>query len=100
MELGPVQLLVIGFDHADFRGEIAAELAQLAVRADAPRSWSSPKRRRQRGSERGGAIGDEQQPAHGDLVDRHAPTLPVDRVPGERRGQRYGNGRLCNKRPR
>ena len=30
MELGPVQLLVIGFDHADFRGEIAAELVRLS----------------------------------------------------------------------
>ena len=30
MELGPVQLLVIGFDHPDFRGEIAAELARLS----------------------------------------------------------------------
>ena len=29
MELGPVQLLVIGFDHPDFRGEIAAELVRL-----------------------------------------------------------------------
>lgn len=30
MDLGPVQLLVIGFDHANFRGEIAAELARLS----------------------------------------------------------------------
>jgi uncharacterized membrane protein len=30
MDLGPVQLLVIGFDHPEFRGEIAAELARLS----------------------------------------------------------------------
>lgn len=29
MELGPVQLMVIGFDHHDFHGTIAAELARL-----------------------------------------------------------------------
>lgn len=30
MELGPVQLLVIGFDHPDFRGEIVGELGRLS----------------------------------------------------------------------
>ena len=30
MELGPVQLMVIGFDHPDFHGTIAAELARLS----------------------------------------------------------------------
>ena len=30
MDLGPVQLLVIGFDHPDFHGTIAAELARLS----------------------------------------------------------------------
>src|SRR5680860_1516910 len=30
MELGPVQLLVIGFDHPNFRGTIAGELARLS----------------------------------------------------------------------
>lgn len=30
MELGPVQLLVIGFDHPNFRGEIAQELERLS----------------------------------------------------------------------
>ncbi len=30
MELGPVQLLVVGFDQPDFRGEIAAELERLS----------------------------------------------------------------------
>jgi uncharacterized membrane protein len=29
MSIGPVQLLVIGFDHPNFEGEIAAELAKL-----------------------------------------------------------------------
>lgn len=29
MAIGPVQLLVLGFDHPDFRGEIVAELDQL-----------------------------------------------------------------------
>lgn len=30
MDLGPVQLMVIGFDHPDFHGTIAAELARLS----------------------------------------------------------------------
>ena len=30
MDLGPVQLLVIGFDHPDFHGTIATELARLS----------------------------------------------------------------------
>lgn len=30
MELGPVQLMVIGFDHPNFRGEIATELERLS----------------------------------------------------------------------
>jgi len=30
VELGPVQLLVIGFDHPNFRGEIAEELERLS----------------------------------------------------------------------
>jgi len=30
MDLGPVQLMVIGFDHPDFGGTIAAELARLS----------------------------------------------------------------------
>jgi hypothetical protein len=29
MAIGPVQLLVLGFDHPDFQGEIVAELDQL-----------------------------------------------------------------------
>ena len=29
MAIGPVQLLVLGFDHPDFRGEIIAELGRL-----------------------------------------------------------------------
>jgi len=30
MDLGPVQLMVIGFDHPDFHGTIATELARLS----------------------------------------------------------------------
>jgi uncharacterized membrane protein len=30
VELGPVQLLVIGFDHPNFRGEVAQELERLS----------------------------------------------------------------------
>ena len=29
MAIGPVQLLVLGFDHPDFQGEIVAELDRL-----------------------------------------------------------------------
>ncbi len=29
MAIGPVQLLVLGFDHPDFHGEIIAELKRL-----------------------------------------------------------------------
>ena len=29
MSIGPVQLIVLGFDHPDFRGEIIAELERL-----------------------------------------------------------------------
>ena len=30
MSIGPVQLIVLGFDHPNFRGEIVAELARLS----------------------------------------------------------------------
>jgi hypothetical protein len=29
MSIGPVQLIVLGFDHPDFRGEIVGELERL-----------------------------------------------------------------------
>ena len=33
MAIGPVQLIVRGFEHPDFHGEIIAELARLRERA-------------------------------------------------------------------
>jgi hypothetical protein len=32
MAIGPVQLLVLGFNHADFHGEVIAELERLRER--------------------------------------------------------------------
>ena len=59
------------------------DLAERAVRADAPRSWSSAKHRRQRARERLGAIGDQEHAPHGDLEDRHWPEATRRaRVPG------------------
>lgn len=79
-----------GLDHLELVDRHLAlargDLAELAVRADTPRAWSSAKHRSQRTRQRGGAICDEQHAAHGDLEDRHAPTLPVEQVPGASSG--------------
>lgn len=86
-------------EYADQRAALArGDLAELAVRANTPRSWSSAKRRSQRTRERLGAVSDEQHAPHLEFVDRHSPEATRRGVPGARRAGARRAGCISNAR--